>query len=204
MRASRLLQMLLLLQNRGRLTCAQLSNELEVTRRTVLRDVDALTEAGLPVIVHRGPGGGIELGFHYRTRLTGLSVLEAEALAVLLSYPVPALDALGLSEAGRMARAKVFESLPDQVRQTVERARACFRFEGRTVKEDPRVAALADAIRGAKRVRIRATSLSPRTIHPVALVCHAGGWSVIDALTPDIPITLNACEDINVSALSFR
>jgi predicted DNA-binding transcriptional regulator YafY len=73
MRASRLLRLLLLLQNRGRLTCATLARELEVTRRTVLRDVDALTEAGLPIIVLRGPQGGIELGFNYRTRLVGLA-----------------------------------------------------------------------------------------------------------------------------------
>ena len=91
MRASRLLQILLLLQNRGRLTTATLARELEVNRRTVLRDVDALTEAGLPVIVHRGQRGGIELGFNYRTRLTGLSADEAEALGVLLTRPADEL-----------------------------------------------------------------------------------------------------------------
>ncbi|MGE3178066.1 MAG: HTH domain-containing protein, partial [Vicinamibacterales bacterium] len=61
MRASRLLQILLLLQNRGRLTSAALARELEVARRTILRDVDALTEAGLPIVVHQGNRGGIEL-----------------------------------------------------------------------------------------------------------------------------------------------
>lgn len=63
MRAARILHMLLLLQNRGRLTAGALAEELEVSRRTILRDLDALTEAGLPVIVHRGAQGGIELGF---------------------------------------------------------------------------------------------------------------------------------------------
>ena len=61
MRAARLLQMLLLLQNPGRMTSVQLAEELEVSRRTILRDVDALTEAGLPVIVFQGNQGGIEL-----------------------------------------------------------------------------------------------------------------------------------------------
>ena len=60
MRASRLLLMLLLLQNRGRMTSVELARELEVSRRTILRDVDALGEAGLPVIVSPGRGGGIE------------------------------------------------------------------------------------------------------------------------------------------------
>jgi predicted DNA-binding transcriptional regulator YafY len=77
MRASRLLQILLLLQNRGRLTAGQLARELEVDRRTVLRDVDALSEAGLPVITFQGQSGGIRLGFDYRTRLTGLDADEA-------------------------------------------------------------------------------------------------------------------------------
>jgi predicted DNA-binding transcriptional regulator YafY len=62
MRAARLLQMLLLLQNRGRMTSTQLAQELEVAPRTILRDVDAMTEAGLPVLVHKGNAGGIELG----------------------------------------------------------------------------------------------------------------------------------------------
>ncbi len=83
MRASRLLQMLLLLQNRGRMTAQDLSRELEVAPRTILRDVDALTEAGLPVVVQAGYRGGISLGFDYRTRLTGLSTDEAEALGAL-------------------------------------------------------------------------------------------------------------------------
>lgn len=72
MRAARLLQILLLLQNRGRQTSVQLAQELEVAPRTILRNVDAMTEAGLPIIDLQGNGGVIELGFNYRTRLTGL------------------------------------------------------------------------------------------------------------------------------------
>src|ERR1700676_3735987 len=110
MRASRLLRILLLLQNRGRMTSVQLAAELEVTPRTILRDVDALTEAGLPVIVHQGAQGGIELGFNYRTRLTGLAADEAEAMAAILARPIPELGDLGMSEAGQRARSKLLES----------------------------------------------------------------------------------------------
>ena len=128
MRASRLLRILLLLQNRGRLTSAQLAEELEVARRTILRDVDALTEAGLPVIVHRGAQGGIELGFNYRTRLTGLAADEAEALAVLLNRPLGRLADLGLADAARRATTKLIESLPDPVRHRIEQMGDQVRF----------------------------------------------------------------------------
>lgn len=205
MRASRLLQLLLLLQNRGRLTSAQLAAELEVNRRTVLRDLDALTEAGLPVVVHRGAKGGVELGFNYRTRLTGLAADEAEALGIILSREVPALTDLGLEAAGQRARAKLLESLPDGVRETALRARSQFRFPPRRARQpDERVLALAKAVRASKKVRLRATSARPRLVHPVALVCGERGFSLIDAFDPETPIPLEACGDINISAMSFR
>lgn len=204
MRASRLLQLLLLLQNRGRMTTAQLSRELEVTRRTVLRDVDALAEAGLPVVVHRGARGGIELGFNYRTRLTGLSRSEAEALGVILGSQPPLIEALGLGSAGRAARTKLLESLPDGVRQTALLARDQFRSElNAAAPDDPRIEPLAQAIRQGRRVRIRSRSASPRTVHPVALILGADGWSLVDALQPEQPIPLEEWEDINISALRF-
>lgn len=204
MRASRLLQLLLLLQNRGRMTAAQLSVELEVTRRTVLRDVDALAEAGLPVVVHRGPRGGIELGFNYRSRLTGLSRAEAEALGVILGSQSPLVDALGLGSAGRSARTKLLESLPDGVRQTALLARTQFRFEQPVeAPDDPRIAPLSQAIRQGRRVKLRSRSAAPRTVHPVALILSAEGWALVDALQPARPIPLDEWEDINISALHF-
>ncbi len=204
MRASRLLQMLLLLQNRGRLTTRQLASELEVAKRTVLRDVDALTEAGLPVVVLRGARGGIELGFNYRTRLTGLSKDEAEALGVMLGQPLPMLADLGLGDAAIRARAKLLESLPDGVRETALRARAQFRVgAARTPPPDPRVEALATAIRERRRVRIRATGKSARVVHPIAMTFGSRGWSLVDALDEGRTIPLAECGDINVSALRF-
>ncbi len=207
MRASRLLRILLLLQNRGRLTSVQLAAELEVSRRTILRDLDALTEAGLPMVVHRGPLGGIELGFNYRTRLTGLSADEAEAIAVLLSQPMPALEALGMGDAARRARDKMVESFPDAVRGKVDTARRQFRFEAAPrdadAAVDVRLAALADAIRQAKVVRIQSRSATPRTIHPVALVCRRDGWCVVDALAGGAAVPLRDCGDINISARRF-
>lgn len=195
--------MLLLLQNRGRMTSNQLAVELEVARRTVLRDLDALTEAGLPIIVHRGNQGGIELGFNYRTRLTGLSADEAEAMAVILSKPVSELDALGLAQAGARARAKMLESFPDGVRERVERARVWFRFApARADTEDARVAALVLAVRERRIVRINARSASPVAIHPAALISTETGWAVVDDAS-GATLSLSDCGDINVSAQRF-
>jgi predicted DNA-binding transcriptional regulator YafY len=204
MRASRLLRILLLLQNRGRLTSGQLADELEVARRTILRDVDALTEAGLPIIVHQGNQGGIELGFNYRTRLTGLAADEAEAMALILTRPMRELEDLGIADAADRARSKMLEAFPDTVRTHIERARRQFRVRAAEGGDaDPRIAALAEAVRAAKVVRIRANSKSSRTIHPVRLIAQEGTWSVVDALAPDSPIPLRDWGDINVSARQF-
>ena len=204
MRASRLLRLLLLLQNRGRLTSAELADELEVAQRTILRDVDALTEAGLPIVVFRGNQGGIELGFDYKTRLTGLATDEAEALGVMLGYPLPALDALGMGKAAASARSKLLEYLPDGVRAAAETAQRRFRFDTPPSEMDPRVVALAGAIRQRRRVRIRSKSSTPREVHPVALTLTGDGWYVHDACPPGGLLPLDECDDINISSRTFE
>jgi predicted DNA-binding transcriptional regulator YafY len=202
MRASRLLQMLLLLQNRGKLTTAQLAAELEVAKRTVLRDVDALTEAGLPVVVHRGARGGIELGFNYRTRWTGLSREEAEAFGLMLAQPTPAIDAVGLGDAARSARSKLLEALPDLARETAMKARSFVRFvPARAAKRDERLLALTQAVRERRKVRINALSKRARTVNPIALQYGPDGWSLV--CENDEVLLLSRCGDVNISALKF-
>ena len=200
-----LLQILLLLQNRGRLSSSTLAEELEVAQRTILRDVDAMTEAGLPIIMHRGAQGGIELGFNYRTRLTGLASDEAEALAVLLSKPCQELIDLGLDKAGKRAANKILESLPDGVRHKTALAQE--RFCVQAVEwhlPDQRVMALAGAVRARQIVFINARSSQRREIHPTKLTFGSSGeWFVTDGMVDQDSIAVSKVGDLNVSSKTF-
>jgi predicted DNA-binding transcriptional regulator YafY len=88
MRADRLLSLLMLLQARGRMTAQELAQELEVSERTIYRDINALSASGVPVYAESGPGGGCALLDSYRTNLTGLTADETRAL-FMLSIPAP-------------------------------------------------------------------------------------------------------------------
>jgi predicted DNA-binding transcriptional regulator YafY len=199
MRASRLLHILLLLQNRGRMTGPALAVELEVHPRTIQRDIDALTEAGLPVITHRGAQGGAELGFNYRTRLTGLAEDEAEAMALCLAAPPPALAALGLAAAAGRARAKFLESLPDRGRAIAQAAARRFPLSGQDVcAPDPRIAAIAAAIRQGRTLTLAARSSTPVRFRPDRLGCDALGWWVTGAPL-GAPARIESWGDINIS-----
>lgn len=202
MRASRLLRILLLLQNRGRMPARRLAEELEVTPRTILRDVDAMTEAGLPVIAHRGAGGGIELGFNYRSRLTGLDADEAEALGALLAAPAPWLDALGLGPAHARAAAKLMESLPDRARAAALAGATRFCVATGPAEPDPRLPALAIAVRDGQVIRIRARSAAPQEVHPRRLEYGPQGWTLVCARSGQ-SLALADLGDINISARRF-
>ena len=202
MRASRLLQILLILQNRGRQTAARLAAELEVAPRTILRDVDAMTEAGLPIIVHQGNRGGIELGFNYRSRLTGLATEEAEALGILLSLETPLIDAAGLRKPARQMRLKLIEGLPERARTAARMAMARFQIEQSAPKMDARIEPLALAVRSRHVVRIRSRDRNAQIVHPVGLVLTDAGWMLKDALT-GARIALADWGDVNITSAVF-
>ncbi|MFD8141913.1 helix-turn-helix transcriptional regulator, partial [Streptomyces sp. NPDC059708] len=118
MRAARLIRMALLIQSHPGLTAPALARELEVSERTVIRDAQALQEAGVPVRSERGRVGGYFLAAGYRTRLTSLHPSEAETL--FLSGLPSALRDLGLSDAAQTARLKLTATLLPSVRQAAE------------------------------------------------------------------------------------
>jgi predicted DNA-binding transcriptional regulator YafY len=137
MRADRLLSLLMLLQTRGRTTAAYLAEELEVSVRTIYRDLDALSAAGVPVYAERGPGGGCALLEGYRTTLTGFSPDEVRAL-FMLSIPAP-LAELGVGEELRAALLKLSAALPTSRRKDELQARERIHLDpaGRSEPAEP-------------------------------------------------------------------
>ncbi|WP_411091138.1 helix-turn-helix transcriptional regulator [Streptomyces sp. 049-1] len=186
MRASRLVTLLLLLQNRGRMTARQLADELEVSVRTVYRDVDALGAAGIPLYGAAGHAGGYRLVDGYRTRLTGLTVDEAQA-AFLVALPGAAAE-LGLGEALAGAVLKLRTALPAELRAHAERIRAGFLLDAPgwygDVDPVPHLAAVAAAVWARRAVvlryrRWRAPEEIERRVEPYGLVLKAGRWYLV-------------------------
>lgn len=187
MRASRLVQLLLLLQARGRMTAAMLAEELEVSERTIHRDVDALSAAGVPIYAERGPHGGIQLVDGYRTRLTGLTGDEAEAL-FLSGIPGPAAE-LGLGTVVAAARLKVLAALPTELRTRASRLVERFHLDAsgwfRAEDPVPHLASLASAVWEGRRIAIayhRGDRDVERTLDPLGLVLKAGIWYLVAAV----------------------
>jgi predicted DNA-binding transcriptional regulator YafY len=185
-RASRLVNLLLLLQSRGGLTAAELARELEVSVRTVHRDVEELSAAGVPIFAERGPLGGIRLVDGYRTRLTGMTADEAEAL-FLAGLPGPAAQ-LGLGTVVAAAQLKVMAALPPELRSRASRIVQRFHLDaaGWFHAEDavPYLTTLSTGVWEGRTVRIsyeRASGPVERTIGPLGLVLKAGIWYVIGA-----------------------
>jgi predicted DNA-binding transcriptional regulator YafY len=182
MRATRLVSLLLLLQMRGQLTAQELASHFEVSVRTVHRDVESLAAAGVPVEAVRGPAGGYRLAGGYRTKLTGLTAAEAEALFVA---PTPAAE-LGLGGVLANARLKVLAALPTELQERASRAERYFHLDARRWfrAEDtvPHLPTIASATWQEHRLSARyreGPRVVRRTLDPLGLVLKAGAWYLV-------------------------
>jgi predicted DNA-binding transcriptional regulator YafY len=185
MQASRLLSILLLLQARGRMSAQALAEAFEVSVRTIYRDVDQLSAAGVPIYAERGRMGGFQLLDGYRTKLTGLTPVEAEAL-FLSGLPGPAAE-LGLGEAMAVAQLKLQAALPGRGGgDGVGRVAARFHLDPvgwfRGPERSEHLPALADAVWNARAIRIRYeswTDIVERDLEPLGLALKGGTWYLV-------------------------
>lgn len=182
MRADRLISMLMLLQTRGKITAQQLALELGVSERTVYRDAEALSLAGVPVYAERGPGGGIALLEPYRTSLTGMKPDELQALA-MLNIPAPLLD-LGIGEPLKTALLKLSAALASRglsERQTSqERILLDASWWGQNKKASPYLQIIQRGVLENRRLRINSRTYYrlevEHEVEPLGLVAKTNQW----------------------------
>ncbi len=184
MQASRLLSILMLLQARGRMTAAALAREMEVSERTILRDIDQLSAAGVPLWGQQGRHGGFQLRDGWSTQLTGMTEAEAQAL-LLAGLPGPATD-LGLGSAAASARLKLVASLPDGWREQADRVGQRLHIDPvdwhRTGDQPRFLREVAEAVWQGRRIRVDYESwrgAAWRELEPLGLVLKAGAWYVL-------------------------
>ena len=187
MRSDRLLSLLLLLQARGRVTAPAVARELEVSVRTVYRDVESLSAAGVPVYTEQGRGGGIALMPGYRTDVTGLTAAESRALVAMTGRAVP--DDLGLGTALAGAVHKLMAAVPASHRGEAERARQRVLVDHagwhRPRPHAEHLPQVQDAVWADRRLRLRYRHGDGHEagylLDPYGLVVKAGVWYLIAA-----------------------
>ena len=188
MRADRLLSLLMLLQSKGRLTAKELARELEVSERTIYRDVTSLGTSGVPVYTEPGPGGGISLLEHYRSDLTGLTSEEVQAL-FMLSIPAPLMD-LGLDRRLKDALNKLSAALPATLKGQERRVRQRIHIDSDAWEDagevGPYLMTLQQAVWYDSRLEIQYRSflggragILEAEIEPYGLVAKAGTWYLV-------------------------
>lgn len=181
MRASRLLSIQMLLETRGRMSAVALARALEVSVRTLHRDIDELSAAGVPVYAERGRAGGFQLLPGWKTTLTGLTQSEAEAV-FLTGLAGPAAD-LGLGAQVRSAQLKLLAALPAPMRGQAHRVGSRLHLDPvewyREAEPVPFLSPVAAAVWEGRQLSIAYESWTQetrRTVHPLGLVLKAGVW----------------------------
>jgi predicted DNA-binding transcriptional regulator YafY len=192
MRADRLLSIMLLLQTYRRMTAHDLADRLEVSERTIHRDMESLSAAGVPVVAERGAGGGWSLLGEYRTNLTGLN--EAEIQALFLTRSPRLLDDLGLGKAAEAAFIKLFAVVPPAMRRDAESASQRIYVDGarwnQSEESVPLLPLLQEAVLRDRAVRFKYQRGDDCEVEregdPLGLVAKGGAWYLVAAVDGDI------------------
>jgi len=185
MRADRLLSLMMLLQNRRQMTAEELANELEVSKRTIYRDIDALSVSGVPVYADGGPGGGYSLLDNYRTTLTGLNENEIRAL-FMLTIPGP-ISELGVSQQLKTAILKLTSSFTDDHNEHANYLRQRLHLDAPSWFQAnelvPHLKTVQEAVWQDHQLvlsyRRNNGDVSERTISPYGLVAKASIWYLV-------------------------
>jgi predicted DNA-binding transcriptional regulator YafY len=207
-RASRLLSIQMLLETRGRMSARALADALEVSMRTLYRDVDQLAAAGVPIYAERGRSGGFRLLEGWKTTLTGLTPSEAQA--VFLSGLAGPAAQLGLGTQVETAKLKLLTALPAPWRNDAQRISSRLHVDPvdwyRQADAVPHLATVAAAVWNERQLTIRYESWKAtvwRTVSPLGLVLKAGAWYLV-AATDDEPRTYRISKVSEVQALEAR
>ena len=185
MRADRLISILMLLQSHGRMTAHELANKLEVSERTIYRDLEGLSNAGIPIYTERGPGGGCALMDGYQTRLTGLT--EAEVQTLFMSNRAALFTDLGLSATFEAAMRKLHAALPASSRESAEWIQQRFHLDASWWYHKDNVYSYLNIIQAALLQDYKLYlhyqeddgAISEKTIEPYGLVAKADVWYLI-------------------------
>ncbi len=185
MRADRLLSIVLLLQMHEQLTAAELARRLEVSERTILRDMDALGTAGIPVVAERGPGGGWRLIEGYRTRLTGLTADEVQSL--FFARPPDILAEVGLKDASESAWLKLWAALGERAREQAEFVHERMLIDSRNWRDSSKsltaLPKLIEALWRDRQVRFDYENAlheaGERLVHPLGIVAKGSVWYLV-------------------------
>jgi predicted DNA-binding transcriptional regulator YafY len=191
-RADRLLSILLLLQANQRMTAGALARRLEVSPRTIHRDMEALSMAGVPVYAERGTGGGWILPDSFRTDVTGLTETEIQALFVTI--PSRLLSDLGLEKASNAALVKLLAALPSVARRDAEQVRQRIHVDGagwhQSNESVPALATLQEAVWLERKLRLRYRrndgATVDRLVEPLGLVAKGRLWYLVAATGGDL------------------
>ncbi|MBN6187547.1 YafY family transcriptional regulator [Aneurinibacillus sp. BA2021] len=187
MRADRLMNIMILLQNRGKMTAKELAHELEVSDRTILRDMDALSNAGIPIVSDRGKGGGWRLMDNFRTRLSGLNIDDIKSLFLFPSGKL--LEDLGLNIQALDTRHKLLAAIPGTFRDEAQAIWERIHIDSSTWRQSKeKVHALKtvqQAVWESKKLKIYYEQADgeqkERLIEPLGLVAKGNRWYLVAA-----------------------